>query len=512
MAKLLLVEDDNNLREIYQARLSAEGYEIVAAQNGEEALSVAKQARPDLIISDVMMPRISGFEMLDILRDTPELRDTKVIMLTALGQAEDQTRAGKLGADKYLVKSQVTLEDIVNCARDLLAGAATAAGPAAALAGQTTSPADPAVALPEPALTPSPAAAPAPIQPSGAAAIPEPSLTTSPVTDNTPLASSMPAPQDSSFVATAVPTSMPSPSQTVPVVDPDPLAAAASQPVPSLTPPTDAAAASQPLAPPAPAPTAVDPLATPVASAPQATPDLTSVISPSAAPVRPPADLGTSEAQSLASEEDAIAAQINAFAQTAANTMAPAAEPAAPVETPSVTPAENTAENDATLATAIAELTSAAEAPPAPAVAPSQKPAPVDATVSAPSTEPPTPPAEPQPAVVTSDAPVPAPEPAAPPAAAASAETAPEPQPQAAPESEQVNVAGKKVISPINDIANGPDLNELLAKEAAKEQAGQAVAPGSGAVVVDTTEPDPNTPAAPKPTSEPSFDPNSIAL
>ncbi|QQS18036.1 response regulator [Candidatus Saccharibacteria bacterium] len=122
MAKLLLVEDDNNLREIYQARLSAEGYDIVAAQNGEEALSVAKQHRPDLIISDVMMPRISGFEMLDILRTTPELANTKVIMLTALGQAEDQARADKLGADKYLVKSQVTLEDIVNCARDLLNG------------------------------------------------------------------------------------------------------------------------------------------------------------------------------------------------------------------------------------------------------------------------------------------------------------------------------------------------------------------------------------------------------
>lgn len=120
MAKVLLVEDDNNLREIYQARLMAEGYEISTAQNGEEALSVAKQQHPDLIISDVMMPRISGFEMLDIIRNTEELKNVKVIMLTALGQAEDRTRASGLGADKYLVKSQVTLEDIVNCAHDLL--------------------------------------------------------------------------------------------------------------------------------------------------------------------------------------------------------------------------------------------------------------------------------------------------------------------------------------------------------------------------------------------------------
>ena len=116
MSKVLLVEDDNNLREIYEARLAAEGYEIITAQNGEEALVVAKQNKPDLIVSDVMMPRISGFEMLDILRNTDELRDTKVIMLTALGQSEDQARADKLGADRYLVKSQVTLEDIVNAA------------------------------------------------------------------------------------------------------------------------------------------------------------------------------------------------------------------------------------------------------------------------------------------------------------------------------------------------------------------------------------------------------------
>ncbi len=120
MAKILLVEDDNNLREIYEARLQAEGFTIVSAHDGEEALVVAKNERPDLIISDVMMPKISGFEMLDIIRATPTLANVKIIMLTALGQNEDQDRANKLGADKYLVKSQVTLEDIVNSTNELL--------------------------------------------------------------------------------------------------------------------------------------------------------------------------------------------------------------------------------------------------------------------------------------------------------------------------------------------------------------------------------------------------------
>ena len=72
MSKIMLVEDDNSLREIYSIRLTAEGYVIVSAGDGEEALAMAVKERPDLIISDVMMPKISGFDMLDILRSTPE--------------------------------------------------------------------------------------------------------------------------------------------------------------------------------------------------------------------------------------------------------------------------------------------------------------------------------------------------------------------------------------------------------------------------------------------------------
>ncbi|MGZ6004700.1 MAG: response regulator transcription factor [Candidatus Saccharimonadales bacterium] len=124
MAKVMLVEDDNNLREIYEARLLAEGYDIVSAQDGEEALALAVKEKPDLIIADIMMPKISGFDMLDILRSTPETKDTKVVMMTALSQAEDKERANKLGADRYLVKSQVTLEDVARVAREVLEGKA----------------------------------------------------------------------------------------------------------------------------------------------------------------------------------------------------------------------------------------------------------------------------------------------------------------------------------------------------------------------------------------------------
>ncbi len=120
MTKIMLVEDDNSLREIYSIRLTAEGYTIVSAGDGEEALAVAVRERPDLIISDVMMPKISGFDMLDILRSTPETQDIKIIMMTALSSEDQRVRGENLGADRYLVKSQVGIEDVVNVVHDVL--------------------------------------------------------------------------------------------------------------------------------------------------------------------------------------------------------------------------------------------------------------------------------------------------------------------------------------------------------------------------------------------------------
>ena len=120
MSKIMLVEDDNSLREIYSIRLTAEGYTIVSAGDGEEALAVAVRERPDLVISDVMMPKISGVDMLDILRSTPETKDIKVIMMTALSSEDQRERGENLGADRYLVKSQVGIEDVVNVVHDVL--------------------------------------------------------------------------------------------------------------------------------------------------------------------------------------------------------------------------------------------------------------------------------------------------------------------------------------------------------------------------------------------------------
>jgi CheY-like chemotaxis protein len=111
--RILLVEDDDALANVYQTRLQAEGFDIKRVPNGEDALSVAIQFKPALILLDVMMPKVSGFDVLDILRNTPETNNVKVIMLTALSQDSDKARAQELGADDYLVKSQVVIADVV---------------------------------------------------------------------------------------------------------------------------------------------------------------------------------------------------------------------------------------------------------------------------------------------------------------------------------------------------------------------------------------------------------------
>lgn len=208
MTKILLVEDDKSLREIYGVRLLAEGYDIVSAGDGEEALAMAIKERPQLIVSDVMMPKISGFDMLDILRSTSETKDIKVIMMTALSSEDQRARGESLGADRYLVKSQVGIEDVVRTVHDVLADslaprptpAQTFGSPAPSAVAR---PASPVTAAPRPAPAPSatPVTAPtATAQPFSAPVAPQPapvSVTlqptpTAPPVINTPPAASQP--------------------------------------------------------------------------------------------------------------------------------------------------------------------------------------------------------------------------------------------------------------------------------------------------------------------------------
>ena len=171
MTKILLVEDDKSLREIYGVRLLAEGYDIVSAGDGEEALAMAIKERPNLIVSDVMMPKISGFDMLDILRATTETKDIKVIMMTALSSEDQRQRGEKLGADRYLVKSQVGIEDVVRTVHEVLGD----------LPGMTSAA--------------QPVAAPAPVAPMSQQPLPQPQPISMPAAAQAPAASAPIAPQ-----------------------------------------------------------------------------------------------------------------------------------------------------------------------------------------------------------------------------------------------------------------------------------------------------------------------------
>jgi CheY-like chemotaxis protein len=194
MTKIMLVEDDKSLREIYGVRLLAEGYDIVSAGDGEEALAMAIKERPKLIISDVMMPKISGFDMLDILRSTTETKEIKVIMMTALSSDDQRMRGEQMGADRYLVKSQVGIEDVVRVVHEVL-GDATAkpAGPPATTA--------PAAAFPTPTAPVAPSMAPAappraPVPPASATVAPgAPRFPQAPVAPVAPHPQAPPAPQ-----------------------------------------------------------------------------------------------------------------------------------------------------------------------------------------------------------------------------------------------------------------------------------------------------------------------------
>ena len=111
--KVLLVEDDTSLSSVYRARLELEGFDVREVHDGEDALTATLEYKPDIILLDAMMPKINGFDVLDILRNTSETANVRVIMLTALSQAKDKERAESLGVDEYMVKSQVVISDVV---------------------------------------------------------------------------------------------------------------------------------------------------------------------------------------------------------------------------------------------------------------------------------------------------------------------------------------------------------------------------------------------------------------
>jgi len=118
--KVLIVEDDESLREMYKIRLEYEGFEVLAASNGEEGLAKAVSEQPDIILLDIMMPKISGFDVLDILKSTHSTAKIPVIIMTVLEQESNKVKGLMQGAEDYLIKSQTMPAEVVNKVREVL--------------------------------------------------------------------------------------------------------------------------------------------------------------------------------------------------------------------------------------------------------------------------------------------------------------------------------------------------------------------------------------------------------
>lgn len=118
--KALIAEDDQFLLKVYETKLAKEGFEVVSAINGEEAVIKIIESNPDIILLDLIMPIKNGFEVLEELNANPQYIKKPVIVLSNLGQENDTKRAMELGATDYIVKSNSSIEDIVAIIKKIL--------------------------------------------------------------------------------------------------------------------------------------------------------------------------------------------------------------------------------------------------------------------------------------------------------------------------------------------------------------------------------------------------------
>jgi len=113
MAKILFIEDDPLLVKIYSTRLSADGFEVLSAENGEEGLQMAETQTPALIVLDIMMPRLDGFSVLEKLRASEKTKNTPILVYSNLGQEDEIARAKKMGATDFIIKANLSPTEMI---------------------------------------------------------------------------------------------------------------------------------------------------------------------------------------------------------------------------------------------------------------------------------------------------------------------------------------------------------------------------------------------------------------
>jgi DNA-binding response OmpR family regulator len=122
MANILLVEDDDFLSSLLKNRLQKEGFEVAVAKDGEEALSAMRASKPSLILLDIILPKKSGFEVMEEMRNDPQMQSAEppIIIISNLGQPEDIQRGQDLGAIEYFIKARTSIDDLVQKIREFI--------------------------------------------------------------------------------------------------------------------------------------------------------------------------------------------------------------------------------------------------------------------------------------------------------------------------------------------------------------------------------------------------------
>lgn len=120
MKKILIIEDDKFLRDLLVRRLEQEKFLVAIAEDGEEGLRKSKEENPDLILLDLILPNIKGFEVLEKIKENPNISEIPIVVLSNLGQKEDVERALSLGANNYIIKAHFTLDEILEIIRKYL--------------------------------------------------------------------------------------------------------------------------------------------------------------------------------------------------------------------------------------------------------------------------------------------------------------------------------------------------------------------------------------------------------
>ncbi len=111
--KILLIEDDPFLSSLLKNRFAKEGLDVMYASDGQEAIRILNDSQPDIILLDLILPKKSGFEVMETIRQDPQLRNAPIIIISNLGQPEDMQKGQELGAVEYFVKAKTSIDDLV---------------------------------------------------------------------------------------------------------------------------------------------------------------------------------------------------------------------------------------------------------------------------------------------------------------------------------------------------------------------------------------------------------------